>query len=69
MGKETTLRDRIQKKILDALLDLIVPNGQVTEQGSEQGKEQITPPIPIIPKGPTKDNPNERSPEEALGDK
>ena len=54
------IRDQIQKKILDAPLYQIVPNRQVVEQGSEQGKEQITPPILSIPKGPAKDKPNER---------
>ena len=38
IGKDITLRDQIQKKILDAPLYQIVPNGQVAKQGSEQGK-------------------------------
>ena len=39
---------------------------KVSEQGSEQGKEQTTSPIISTPKGPAKDNPNERSPEEYI---
>ena len=58
IGKEIIIRDQIQNKILDAPLDQIVPNRQVVEQGSEQGKEQITPPILSIPKGQSKENPN-----------
>ena len=60
---------QIQKKILDAPLDIIVPNGQVKEQGSEQGKEQTAHLIPRITKVPAKDNPNERPPKESLREK
>ena len=41
----------------------------MVEQGSEQGKYQITPPITSIPKISEKYNPNERSSKEALRDK
>ena len=41
----------------------------MAEQGSEQRKYKITPPIISIPKGPAKDNPNERPPKEALREK
>ena len=67
--KEITLRNKIKNKILDDHLDTIVPNGKVAEQGSEKGEEQITHPIPSINKGIAKVNPNERSHEEALGEK
>ena len=67
--KEITLRDKIKNEILDDHLDTIVPNGKVAEQGSEKGEEQITHPIPSINKGIAKVNPNERSHEEALGEK
>ena len=60
---EITLRNKIQNRIVNAPLDHIVPNGQVAEQESEQGKEQIKPSILIIPKGQAKDNPNERPPQ------
>ena len=62
IGMEITLRNKIQNRIVNAPLDHIVPNGQVAEQESEQGKEQIKPSILIIPKGQAKDNPNECSP-------
>ena len=39
------------------------------EQGSEQGKEQITPSIPSITKGPSKYNRNEHSSKESLKEK
>ena len=41
----------------------------MAEQVSEQDKDQITPPILIILKGPAKDDPNERSPKEDLSEK
>ena len=61
IGKQNVLGYQIQKETLDAPPNVIPPNKQVVEE--------IKPPIPIIPKDPSKDKPNKLFPKVALMDK